>query len=105
MLGGTFADLPLRPARSSCRAARCASIRSPACSASLPARNDGPLADPEVRRLLTQAIDRDALIAALDVPGLVGRGDVCSKPGSKGLPDPGHADVDGDCRSATGGPA
>ncbi len=36
----------------------------------VPAREDGPLAVADVRQLLSQAIDRDALIAALKVPGL-----------------------------------
>jgi peptide/nickel transport system substrate-binding protein len=53
----------------------------------VPARNDGPIADPDVRRLLAQAIDREALIAALDVAGLVGRGTILEA-GLEGIPDP-----------------
>jgi len=51
-----------------------------------PARKGGPLADPEVRRLLAQAIDREAIIA-LDVPGLVGRATLL-EPTLDGVPDP-----------------
>lgn len=35
---------------------------------------EGPLADPQVRRALAMAIDRDALAAALDAPEFVARG-------------------------------
>jgi peptide/nickel transport system substrate-binding protein len=52
-----------------------------------PARAASPLADPELRRLLAQAIDRDALISALDVPGLVGRATLLEA-GLEGVPDP-----------------
>ena len=53
----------------------------------VPARAGGPLADPEVRKLLSQAIDHDGLIAALDVPGLVGRATILEA-GLDGVPDP-----------------
>ena len=55
----------------------------------VPARADGPLADIELRRLLTQAIDRQALIDALAVPGLLPRATVL-EPGLDGLRLPRH---------------
>jgi oligopeptide transport system substrate-binding protein len=53
----------------------------------VPARAGGPLADPELRRLLSQAVDRQALIDALNVPGLLPRATVL-EPGLDGMPDP-----------------
>ena len=86
VLGGTFADLPytrqVRPTRGALRFDPVAGLFGLA-----PARSGGPLADPELRRLLSQAIDRDALIAALDVPGLVGRATLLEA-GLDGVPDP-----------------
>jgi peptide/nickel transport system substrate-binding protein len=75
LLGGTFADLPL---------AREASLPRNALQFDpvaglfglVPARNDGPVAEVEVRRLLSQAIDRGALIAALNVPDLLPRANI-----------------------------
>ena len=61
----------------------------------VPARADGPLADRELRRLLSQAIDREALIAALNVPGLVARATLL-EPGLDGLRRPGIAAMAGD---------
>ena len=86
VLGGTFADLPL---------ARRAGVADddvhfdPVAGlfGLVPADADGPLADPEVRRLLAQAIDREALIAALQVPGLTPRATVL-EPGLDGMADP-----------------
>ena len=52
-----------------------------------PISAQGPLADVEVRGLLSRAIDRDALIAALNVPGLLSRATVL-EPGLEGVPDP-----------------
>jgi peptide/nickel transport system substrate-binding protein len=75
VLGGTFADLPV--ARS-VNLPRRALRFDPASGlfGLVPGRTAGPIADPEVRRLLSQAIDRDALIIALSVPGLVSRATV-----------------------------
>ena len=86
VLGGTFADLPF--ARRA-RLARGALNFDPVAGlfGLAPARKAGPLADPELRRLLAQAIDREALIAALDVPGLVGRATLLEA-GLDGVPDP-----------------
>jgi len=86
VLGGTFADLPYTRgadlARNSLRFDPVAGLFGLA-----PARRGGPLADPELRRLLAQSIDRDALLLAFDVPGLVGRGTVLEA-GLEGVPDP-----------------
>ena len=72
VVGGTFDDLPLvrgaKIARSALRFDPVAGLFG-----LVPARKGGPLADKELRRLLTQAIDRDAMVAALDVPGLTPR--------------------------------
>ena len=86
VLGGTFADLPL--ARR-VRLPRNALHFDPVGGlfGLVPGRSDGPITDPEVRRLLAQAIDREALIAALDVAGLVGRATVLEV-GLEGVPDP-----------------
>ncbi|HEU5286467.1 MAG TPA: ABC transporter substrate-binding protein [Sphingomicrobium sp.] len=86
VLGGTFADLPftrrVRLPRGALRFDPVSGLFGLA-----PARSGGPLADPELRRLLSQAIDRDALIAALDVPGLVGRATLLEA-ALDGVPDP-----------------
>ncbi|MEO7365353.1 MAG: ABC transporter substrate-binding protein [Sphingomicrobium sp.] len=86
VMGGTFADLPV--ARR-VKLPRNALNFDPVSGlfGLAPARNGGPLANPELRRLLAQAIDRDALIAALDVPGLIGRATVLET-GLEGVPEP-----------------
>jgi peptide/nickel transport system substrate-binding protein len=75
VLGGTFADLPyaraVRLPRNSLRFDPAGGLFG-----LLPTKADGPLANREVRQLLSQAIDRDALIAALNVPGLAARATV-----------------------------
>jgi peptide/nickel transport system substrate-binding protein len=73
VLGGTYLDLPLVPRRE--RSIRGALHFDPVAGlfGLAPARNGGPLADKQLRGLLNRAINRDALIAALDVPNLVGR--------------------------------
>lgn len=53
----------------------------------IPARAGGPLAEPEVRQLLSQAIDREALLGAFAVPGLAPRATVL-EPGLANIPDP-----------------
>jgi peptide/nickel transport system substrate-binding protein len=86
VLGGTFADLPYTRGskldRNVLRFDPVAGLFGLA-----PTRKGGPLADPELRRLLSQAIDRDALLAAFDVPGLVARTTLLEA-GLEGLPDP-----------------
>ena len=84
--GGTFADLPY--ARR-VQLPRGALHFDPVAGlfGLVPARKGGPLADPVLRRLLAQSIDRDSLIAALDVPGLVGRGTLLEAE-LEGIPNP-----------------
>jgi peptide/nickel transport system substrate-binding protein len=86
VLGGSFADLPYARA---VRLPRGALQFDPVAGlfGLAPARAGGPLADPELRRLLAQAIDREAAIASLDVPGLVGRATLLEA-GLDGVPDP-----------------
>lgn len=86
VLGGSFADLPyaraVRLPRNSLRFDPASGLFG-----LVPTRADGSLANREVRNLLSQAIDRDALIAALNVPGLAARATVL-EPGLDGLPAP-----------------
>ena len=86
VLGGTYADLPYAHAQ---KLPRNALQFDPAAGffGLVPARADGPLADIELRRLLTQAIDRQALIDSLAVPGLLPRATVL-EPGLDGMPVP-----------------
>ena len=72
VLGGTFADLPLVPRD---RRSRDALRFDPVAGlfGLVPARNSGPVEDKQIRSLLNRAIDREALIAGLNVPGLVPR--------------------------------
>ncbi|HET9811941.1 MAG TPA: ABC transporter substrate-binding protein [Sphingomicrobium sp.] len=86
VLGGTFVDLPL---------AQAAQIRRRALQFDpasglfglIPVRKDGLLATPEARQLLSAAIDRDALVAAFNVPGLVPRATVLEA-GIENIPTP-----------------
>ena len=73
VLGGTFADLPRVQRRD--RKLRDALHFDPVAGlfGLAPARAGGPLADAKLRGLLNRAIDREALVAALDVPNLVAR--------------------------------
>ncbi len=72
VLGGTFDDLPrVRQARIARSAIRFDPVAG--LFGLVPARRIGPLADKELRGLLNRAIDRDALVAAFDVPGLSAR--------------------------------
>lgn len=75
VLGGTFADLPLTAAT---RLPRNSLRFDPAAGlfGLVPARADGPIADPAVRSLLDRAIDRPALVAALGVPDLQPRSSI-----------------------------
>jgi peptide/nickel transport system substrate-binding protein len=86
VLGGTFADLPLAQRVKLPRG----SLRFDPASGLfglVPTASDGPFDKPEVRQLLSQAIDRDALVAALSVPGLAPRATLL-EPGIDGLPPP-----------------
>jgi oligopeptide transport system substrate-binding protein len=86
VLGGTFADLPLtgrvKLPRDSLRFDPASGLFG-----LVPAHSGGPLDKPEVRQLLSQAIDRDAFVAALAVPGLVPRATLL-EPGLDGVPAP-----------------
>ena len=86
VLGGTFADLPFAQRT---KLPRNALHYDPASGlfGLVPGRADGPLADAELRRLLSQGIDRDALVAALKVPGLAARPTVL-EPELEGTPAP-----------------
>ena len=86
VLGGTFADLPFARVKDMPKDA----LRfDPAAGlfGLVPARADGPAADREVRRLLSEAIDRQALVDALGVPGLLPRATIL-EPGLDGVPNP-----------------
>ncbi len=86
LLGGTVADLPLAIKAKLDRGV----LRFDPASGLFglaPARTGGPLAEPDVRRLLAQAIDRSALINALAVPGLAPRATLLQA-GLHGLADP-----------------
>jgi peptide/nickel transport system substrate-binding protein len=86
VLGGTFADLPLAQRANLPRN----SLRFDPASGLfglVPVRSGGPFDKAEIRQLLSQAIDRDTLIAALGVPGLTPRGTLL-EPGLEGLPAP-----------------
>ena len=86
VLGGTFSDLPYARVE---QVPRNALRFDPAAGlfGLVPARADGPAADLELRRLLSQAIDRQALIDALNVPGLLPRATLL-EPGLDGLAPP-----------------
>ncbi len=72
VLGGTFVDLPLvRRVRLGRRELRFDPVAG--LFGLAPGRKSGPLEDADVRNLLSRAIDRDELIASLNVPGLVPR--------------------------------
>ncbi|HET7316298.1 MAG TPA: ABC transporter substrate-binding protein [Sphingomicrobium sp.] len=86
VLGGTFADLPVVPRDSLSRGALQFDPAS-GLFGLIPARDDGLIADPQVRQLLSRAIDREALIAAFDVPGLLPRVTIL-EPGLDNIADP-----------------
>jgi peptide/nickel transport system substrate-binding protein len=75
VLGGTFDTLPLATGAEVAKAA----LRFDPVTGLfglIPARKGGPLDDPELRELLDRAIDRQAFITVLGVPGLVPRATV-----------------------------
>ena len=83
VLGGTFADLPYARVEGMPRNA----LRfDPAAGlfGLVPARASGPAADVELRRLLSQAVDRQGMIDALNVPGLLPRATLL-EPGLDGI--------------------
>ena len=83
VLGGTFSDLPYARVD---KVPKDALRFDPAAGlfGLVPARADGPAADRELRQLLSQALDRQALIDALNVPGLLPRATLL-EPGLDGL--------------------
>jgi peptide/nickel transport system substrate-binding protein len=84
VLGGTFADLPFVQRVKAPRG----SLRFDPASGLfglVPVRTGGGLDDPDLRRLLSQAIDRDGLIAALAVPNLAPRATLLES-GLDGIP-------------------
>jgi oligopeptide transport system substrate-binding protein len=86
VLGGAYADLPYARAVKLPRN----SLRFDPASGLfglIAVDSSGPLGQQEVRRLLNAAIDRDALVAAFRVPGLVARTTVL-EPGLDGIPGP-----------------
>ena len=84
VLGGTFADLAearrVKLPRDSLRFDPASGLFG-----LVPTQSGGPLDKPEVRQLLSEAIDRDAFVAALGVPGLAPRATVL-EPGLDGNP-------------------
>jgi oligopeptide transport system substrate-binding protein len=86
VIGGRFTDLPLAQQT---KLPTGALQFDPASGlfGLTPARTGGLVADPEVRALLSASIDRDAIVAALSVPGLLGRTTVL-EPGLDGIADP-----------------
>ena len=86
VVGGTFADLPYAQASR----LRRNSLRFDSVSGVfglVPGARGGVFDEIEVRRLLNRAIDRDALIQAMNVTGLVARATVL-EPGLEGMPAP-----------------
>jgi len=86
VLGGTFADLPFaqhgRLPRGSLRFDPASGLFG-----LVPTGSSGPLGNADARRLLSEAIDREALVGALGVPGLAARAMVL-EPGLDGMPTP-----------------
>ena len=86
VLGGSFTDLPFAERVKAPRG----SLRFDPASGLfglLPLRSGGQLDTPEIRQLLSQAIDRDGFIAALGVPNLAARTTLL-EPGLDGVPAP-----------------
>jgi peptide/nickel transport system substrate-binding protein len=86
VLGGTFTDLPFA---SGTKLPRGSLQFDPASGlfGLMPVHSGNHLDDPDVRRMLNQAIDRDAFIGALGVPGLSARATLL-EPGLDQLPAP-----------------
>jgi oligopeptide transport system substrate-binding protein len=86
VLGGTFGDLPLAQRT---KLPRDALRFDPASGlfGLVPVSGRAPFDNPDVRRLLTQALDRGNLVAALAVPGLAPRATLL-EPGLDGMAAP-----------------
>ena len=87
VIGGTFVDLPYAQAADLPRRALQFDPAS-GLFGLVPVRPGGLVGRPEVRQLLSQAIDRESLLVALAVPGLAPRTTVL-EPGLANVPDPG----------------
>jgi oligopeptide transport system substrate-binding protein len=86
VLGGTFGDLPMATRAKLPRG----SLRFDPASGLfglVPTHKGGGIDDPDVRHLLSQALDRTNFIAMLGVPGLAGRATLL-EPGLDGVPTP-----------------
>jgi oligopeptide transport system substrate-binding protein len=86
VLGGTFVDLPWAQGVKLPRG----SLRFDPASGLfglVPTRSAGPFASADMRRILSEAIDRDTFVTALHVPGLAARATVL-EPGLDGMPAP-----------------
>lgn len=68
--GGTLADLPLARAAGLPQGRLVFDPAAGLFGLAFARAEEGPLADPAVRRALSMAVDRDALVATLAVPGL-----------------------------------
>lgn len=86
VLGGTFVDL-LDAQGASLRRGRLQFDPVSGLFGLVPVRSGDALDDPALRRLLSAAIDRDSIIAALAVPGLAARATVL-EPGLDGMSAP-----------------
>ena len=86
LLGGTFDDLPFAQ-RASLPRRTLQFDPASGLFGLIPANNRGLIADPEVRQLLSAAIDRDSLLSTLSVPGLTPRATVL-EPGLDNIVDP-----------------
>jgi oligopeptide transport system substrate-binding protein len=86
VLGGTFGDLPQAERT---KLPRDALRFDPASGlfGLVPVSGRAPFDNPDVRRLLAQALDRGNLVAALAVPGLAAR-EMLLEPGLDGMPAP-----------------
>ena len=86
VLGGTFVDLPYaqstRLRRNSLRFDPASGLFGLA-----PGARGGPFDEPDVRRLLNRAIDRERLVQSMNVPGLIARATIL-EPGLDGVPAP-----------------
>ncbi len=86
VLGGTFADLPfaqrVKLPRDTLRFDPASGLFG-----LVPAQSGGKFDKPEIRQLLSEAIDRDSFVAALGVPGLAPR-DTLLEAGLDGIPPP-----------------
>ncbi|HEV2594821.1 MAG TPA: ABC transporter substrate-binding protein [Sphingomicrobium sp.] len=84
VLGGTFADLPLTR-RAKIGGANLRFDPASGLFGLVPTKAGGPLDNPDVRHLLSQAIDRTNFVGGLGVPGLAPRASLL-EPGLDGVP-------------------